>query len=105
MFRPECCALSRFISTRERTDHVIRRFERRRWVNALDIVFGKTALSFGLGLKAPVVSWGVLLTSAQNFRTVARSPWLLILVLFVVATVVTFMFLGDGLRDAADPYR
>ena len=52
-----------------------------------------------------VVSWGVPLTSAQNFRTVALSPWLLIPVLFVVATVMTFMFLGDGLRDAADAYK
>ena len=69
-------------------------------------ILGETALSFiGLGLKAPVVSWGVLLTSAQNFRTVALSPWLLIPVLFVVATVMTFMFLGDGLRDAAGPYK
>ena len=47
----------------------------------------------------------MLLTSAQNFRTVALSPWLLIPVLFVVATVMTFMSLGDGLRDAADPYK
>ena len=71
-----------------------------------NMILGETALSFiGLGLKAPVVSWGVLLTSAQNFRTVALSPWLLIPVLFVVATVMTFMFLGDGLRDAADPYK
>ena len=71
-----------------------------------NMILGETALSFiGLGLKAPVVSWGVLLTSAQNFRTVALSPWLLIPVLFVVVTVVTFMFLGDGLRDAADPYK
>ena len=71
-----------------------------------NMILGETALSFiGLGLKPPVVSWGVLLTSAQNFRTVALSPWLLIPVLFVVATVMTFMFLGDGLRDAADPYK
>ena len=71
-----------------------------------NMILGETTLSFiGLGLKPPVVSWGVLLTSAQNFRTVALSPWLLIPVLFVVATVMTFMFLGDGLRDAADPYK
>ena len=71
-----------------------------------NMILGETALSFiGLGLKPPVVSWGVLLTSAQNFRTVALSPWLLIPVLFVVVTVMTFMFLGDGLRDAADPYK
>ena len=71
-----------------------------------NMILGETALSFiGLGLKAPVVSWGVLLTDAQNFRTVALSPWLLIPVLFVVVTVMAFMFLGDGLRDAADPYK
>ena len=71
-----------------------------------NMILGETALSFiGLGLKAPVVSWGVLLTDAQNFRTVALSPWLLLPVLFVVVTVMAFMFLGDGLRDAADPYK
>ena len=71
-----------------------------------NMILGETALSFiGLGLKPPVVSWGVLLTSAQNFRTVALSPWLLIPVLFVVGTVMAFNFLGDGLRDAADPYK
>ena len=71
-----------------------------------NMILGETALSFiGLGLEPPVVSWGVLLTTAQNFRTVALSPWLMIPVLFVVATVMTFMFLGDGLRDAADPYK
>ena len=48
---------------------------------------------------------GVLLTSAQNYRTMPLSPWLLIPVLFVVATVMTFMFLGDGLSAAADPYK
>ncbi len=71
-----------------------------------NMILGETALSFiGRGLKPPVVSWGVLLTTAQNFRTVALSPWLMIPVLFVVVTVMTFMFLGDGLRDAADPYK
>ena len=71
-----------------------------------NMILGETALSFiGLGLKAPVVSWGVLLTTAQNFRTVALSLWLMIPVLFVVATVMPFMFLSDGLRDAADPYK
>lgn len=69
------------------------------------MILGETALSFiGLGLRAPVVSWGVLLKNAQNFRTVATNPWLLIPVLAVILTVMAFNFLGDGLRDAADPY-
>lgn len=71
-----------------------------------DMILGETALSFlGLGLRPPVVSWGVLLQDAQNIRTVALSPWLLMPALFVIATVLAFNFMGDGLRDAADPYR
>ena len=70
------------------------------------MILGETSLSFlGLGLKPPVVSWGVLLQKAQNFRTVALHPWLLIPAGFVVITVLAFNFLGDGLRDAADPYK
>ncbi|MBA7549744.1 Dipeptide transport system permease protein DppC [subsurface metagenome] len=70
------------------------------------MILGETSLSFlGLGLRPPVVSWGVLLKQAQNFRTVALHPWLLIPGLFVIITVLTFNFLGDGLRDAADPYK
>ena len=70
------------------------------------MILGETALSFiGIGLRAPVVSWGVLLQQAQNMRTVALSPWLLIPAGFVVITVLCFNFLGDGLRDAADPYK
>ena len=70
------------------------------------MILGETALSFlGLGLRPPVVSWGVLLKDAQNFRTVALHPWLLIPGLFIVIVVLVFNFLGDGLRDAADPYR
>ena len=69
------------------------------------MILGETALSFlGLGLRPPVVSWGVLLKDAQNFRTVAIHPWLLIPGIFVIVTVLMFNFLGDGLRDAADPY-
>jgi len=69
------------------------------------MILGETALSFlGLGLKEPVVSWGVLLQQAQNIRAVALYPWLMIPVLFVVATTLAFNFLGDGLRDAVDPY-
>jgi len=70
-----------------------------------NMILGETALSFlGLGLQPPVVSWGVLLQDAQNLRAVAHYPWLLIPCLFVVVTVLMFNFLGDGLRDAADPY-
>ncbi len=70
------------------------------------MILGETSLSFlGLGLRPPVVSWGVLLKEAQNFRTVIMHPWILIPGLFVIATVLTFNFLGDGLRDAADPYK
>ena len=70
------------------------------------MILGETALSFiGVGLRPPAVSWGVLLQQAQNIRTVALNPWLLIPALFVVITVLCYNFLGDGLRDAADPYR
>ena len=70
------------------------------------MILGETALSFlGLGLRPPVVSWGVLLFDAQNVRTVAQNPWLLIPALFVIIVVLAFNFVGDGLRDAADPYK
>lgn len=70
------------------------------------MILGETSLSFlGLGLQPPVVSWGVLLRDAQYVRTVALHPWLLIPGLFVIVTVLAFNFLGDGLRDAADPYK
>ncbi len=69
------------------------------------MILGETALSFlGIGLRPPVVSWGVLLQQAQNVATLARSPWLLIPGIFVILTVLAFNFLGDGIRDAADPY-
>ena len=70
------------------------------------MILGETALSFlGLGLRPPVVSWGTLLKDAQNMAVITLSPWLLIPGLFVIITVLTFNFLGDGLRDAADPYK
>jgi peptide/nickel transport system permease protein len=70
------------------------------------MILGETALSFlGLGLQPPAISWGVLLQGAQNLRTLSLSPWLLIPGLFVILTVLCFNFMGDGLRDAADPYR
>lgn len=70
------------------------------------MIVAETALSFlGIGLKAPVVSWGVLLQEAQNVRTIATAPWLLIWPsAAVVLTVLAYNFFGDGLRDAADPY-
>jgi peptide/nickel transport system permease protein len=70
-----------------------------------DMILGETALSFlGLGLRPPVVSWGVLLQDAQNLRSISLAPWLLAPGVAVVLTVLAFNFLGDGLRDAADPY-
>jgi len=70
------------------------------------MIISETALSFlGIGLHAPVVSWGVLLQDAQNIRSVATAPWLLFAPAVAVIIVVLAMnFLGDGLRDAADPY-
>jgi peptide/nickel transport system permease protein len=70
------------------------------------MILGETALSFlGLGLRPPITSWGVLLNEAQNINVVALYPWLMIPVLPVIVTVLAFNFLGDGLRDAADPYK
>jgi peptide/nickel transport system permease protein len=69
------------------------------------MILGETALSFlGLGLRPPVTSWGVLLNEAQNINVVALYPWLMISVAPVFIVVLAFNFLGDGLRDAADPY-
>jgi peptide/nickel transport system permease protein len=69
------------------------------------MILSETALSFlGLGLQPPVVSWGVLLQQAQNVRTIALYPWLLAPAALVILTVLCFNFVGDGLRDAADPY-
>lgn len=69
------------------------------------MILGETTLSFlGLGLAEPVISWGVLLQNAQNVRTVVLSPWLMIPGLLVILATLAFSFLGDGLRDAADPY-
>lgn len=70
------------------------------------MILGETSLSFlGLGLRPPVVSWGVLLQQATNIRTVATYPWIMWPGAFVILTVLAFNFMGDGLRDAADPYK
>jgi peptide/nickel transport system permease protein len=70
------------------------------------MILGETALSFlGLGLRPPITSWGVLLSEAQNINVVALYPWLMLPVLPVLIVVLAFNFVGDGLRDAADPYR
>ena len=69
------------------------------------MILGETALSFlGLGLRTPVVSWGVMLYDTTNIAAIANTPWLLLPGLAIVITVLAFNFLGDGLRDAADPY-
>ncbi len=70
-----------------------------------NMILAETSLSYlGLGLKPPVISWGVMLRQAQNVQTIALSPWVMIPGIFVIIYVLTFNFLGDGLRDAADPY-
>ncbi|MFV0334232.1 MAG: ABC transporter permease [Tropicimonas sp.] len=69
------------------------------------MILAETALSFlGLGLQAPVISWGVLLQEAQNVRVLATAPWLLMPGAAIVIAVLAMNFVGDGLRDAADPY-
>lgn len=69
------------------------------------MILAETALSFlGLGLQPPIISWGVLLKEAQNIRSIAQAPWLFIPGGFVVLAVLSLNFLGDGMRDAADPY-
>jgi len=69
-------------------------------------ILGETSLSFlGLGLQPPAVSWGVLMRQSQDVVTIAHHPWLLFPALWIIVTVLAFNFLGDGLRDAADPYK
>ncbi len=69
------------------------------------MILGETALSFlGLGLRPPVVSWGVMLQDCMHMQTVVNYPWLLMPVFFIVLAVLAFNYVGDGLRDAADPY-
>jgi peptide/nickel transport system permease protein len=69
------------------------------------MIISETSLSFlGLGIRPPAISWGVLLQEAQNIQTVALAPWLLVPCLVVILSVLAFNLVGDGLRDAADPY-
>ena len=70
------------------------------------MILAETSLSFlKIGIRPPGVSWGVLLQDAQHVRSISQSPWLFIPGIFVVITVLCFNFIGDGLRDAADPYK
>ena len=69
------------------------------------MILGETALSFlGLGLQPPLTSWGVLLQEAQNIQSIAVYPWVFTPAIFIAAAILAFNFLGDGMRDAADPY-
>ena len=69
------------------------------------MIISETSLSFlGLGLRPPAISWGILLQDAQNIQTLAIAPWLLLAAVPVIIVILAFNFLGDGLRDAADPY-
>jgi len=69
------------------------------------MILGETALSFlGLGIRPPMTSWGVLLNEAQHTRVLVQQPWLITPVAFVVAVIIAYNFVGDGLRDAADPF-
>jgi peptide/nickel transport system permease protein len=69
------------------------------------MIISETTLSFlGLGLRPPAISWGVLLQDAQNLQALASAPWLLVTAVPVIIVILAFNFLGDGLRDAADPY-
>jgi len=69
------------------------------------MILAETALSFlGLGLRPPIISWGVLLQESQDLRSVSMAPWLLLPAIAIMITVLALNFLGDGLRDAADPY-
>ena len=69
------------------------------------MILGETALSFlGLGLRPPITSWGVLLNEATDINVVAVNWWLMLPVVPVILVILAYQFLGDGMRDAADPY-
>jgi peptide/nickel transport system permease protein len=70
-----------------------------------NMIIAETSLSFlGIGLRPPIVSWGVLLQAAQNLHSVVEYTWMLIPAIFVIVIVLAYNFAGDGLRDAADPF-
>jgi peptide/nickel transport system permease protein len=70
------------------------------------MILGETALSFlGLGLRPPITSWGVLLNEAQNLSAIEFYPWIMSPMIPVIMVILAFNFFGDGLRDAADPYK
>ena len=69
------------------------------------IILAEAFLSFlGIGIQEPLVSWGFLMKNAQNLQTLGSHPWIMSPVIFIIVSVLGFNFLGDGLRDAADPY-
>ncbi len=75
-------------------------------ISVPSMILGETALSFlGLGLRPPITSWGILLTEARSVSVIAFYPWLLLPMVPVILVILAFNFLGDGLRDAADPYK
>jgi peptide/nickel transport system permease protein len=70
-----------------------------------DIILAEAFLSFlGIGIQRPLISWGLLMQDAQNLRTLGETPWIMAPSLFIILAVLGFNLLGDGLRDAADPY-
>ncbi len=70
-----------------------------------NLILAESALSFlGLGIQPPMVSWGVLLSNATNLQTVGENPWIMLPGVFILVTILALNFMGDGLRDAADPY-
>ena len=69
------------------------------------IILAESFLSFlGVGIQEPLTSWGLLVRNAQNLQTLSQQTWIMTPVLFIIVAVLGFNFLGDGLRDAADPY-
>ena len=69
------------------------------------MILAETALSFlGLGLQPPITSWGVLIKEVQDLQSIAIYRWVFSPLIFVIVAILSFNFLGDGLRDAADPY-